>query len=1365
MISKFSVRRPYTVFVVVVAVLVIGYVAMTRMTADLLPDMELPYVVVMTMDMGASPEEVETNVTAPLEASLATTSNLKTMQSMSYNSYSVVIMEYEESSNMDKTMIDIQQKLDQVKGTFDEAVGNPIIMQINPDMLPIMVAAVGVEGMDAIDVTDYVDNDIKPQLESIEGVASVTIAGGIEQKINVTIDPDKVDKLNEEIASAIDAKFVDGEKEIKDAKSEIQSGKNKINAGKETVATQVSEGETELNTKKIELYQTESDLKSQLTTLNATAETLKTAIETLQQAYDGAVKAQEGLTALNQAIEMYDQGMLDDETFAGLAGMSIDEARAQAATLTATIEQINAGIAEQAPILATQGIEISTYEDLPAAISKLSENLTQVNAGIAQINSALSQIEAGKISIDQALSQINKGSILGTLQMSDAMAQLITGEAALTNAETQLDSAKDSAKDQADIHKVLSVENLGAILKAQNFEMPAGYVSGNEGQVLVKVGNKVSDVESLENLMLVDLGMDGVDPIHLSDIANIEVIDNSADVYAKINGETGLLITFEKQTGYATGDVTDSILERFDLLEREEEKGPEFSVLMNQGVYIDIIVKSIVENMLLGAVLAIIILIIFLRDARPTIIIACAIPLSLIFAIVLMYFTGITLNIISMSGLALGIGMLVDNSIVVIENIFRLRSEGMSIKKASVYGASQVAGAIAASTLTTICVFAPIVFTEGLTRQLFVDMGLTIAYTLVASLLVALTFVPAMAQGILRKVKVKEKKEGRFMEGYGKFLRVCMRFKPIVFILLIGLLVGSFVLAVSRGTEFFPEMSSTQITVNMAPPEDEERTFEEMAAYADVLSDRIEEINGVETVGAMMGSGSLLGGLTSGGGSSSNTVTMYVLLQDGVNTSNADFEKKIMNLSKDIDCVTTVSANMMDMGALTGNGISIEVKGNNLEKLRELAGEVSTVLSGVKGIEEIDDGTSNMTSEVVISVDKDKAAKYNMTVAQVFQLVMAELADTSSSTSITTDIKTLDVYVASEDQAEVTINDLKKLKFTYTSMDDEGKEKEEKIPLSRIAEFKETEELATIFRDSQTRYITVSGTLKDGYNVGLVGNDVREKIKKIDVPEGYALVMSGEDQAINEAMEQVLLMLLLAVILIYLIMVAQFQSLLAPFIIMFTIPLAFTGGFLMLFFTGKAVSIIAMIGFVMLSGIIVNNGIVLIDYIIQLRRAGMSKKDAIVESSKTRLRPVLMTALTTIFSMSTMALGMGQGTEMSQPMAIVVVGGMIYGTLLTLIVVPCLYDAMNREKDITEENLDLGEDEKKSIESEVSGVVQSVNGEAYSEAIDKPLETEEDTAGITGGETGQYDNAVSDETENALSIENTVDINKEVEYI
>ena len=891
-------------------------------------------------------------------------------------------------------------------------------------------------------------------------------------------------------------------------------------------------------------------------------------------------------------------------------------------------------------------------------------------------------MEAGKSTTNEALEALNKTEIMQSLTLAKTEAALEQGKAQIEQAEKQIDDTEESAKDSADLSNVLSLDTLNGLLVAQNFDMPAGYASGDEGQYLVKVGEGISTAEELRDTVLIDLDMDSVGIIKLSDVADVEEIDNSDTVYAKLNGEPGLLISFEKQTGYSTSEVTDSILAKFSSLEKAEDEKPHFSVLMNQGVYIDMIVKSILQNMLVGAGLAVLILIIFLRDIRPTIIIACAIPFSVIFAIVLMYFRNITLNIISMSGLTLGIGMLVDNSIVVIENIYRLRKEGEPIKKAAVYGASQVAGAITSSTLTTMCVFLPIVFTEGLTRQLFVDMGLTIAFTLFASLIVALTLVPAMAQGLLKNSKAKESSEdSAFMRVYDKFLRGAMKFKPLVFLIILLLMGASVALALSRGTEFMPEMQSDQVTVTLAPPDNEERTFDEMAEYSDTLIENLQDISEIETIGAMMGNGSLIGGIRGG---SSNSVTMYLLLREDAKISNKEITEKVEKAAEGINCDVEINTALMDMEALTGSGVSIMIKGRDMQVLQKLATESAEAVEQVEGTKEVNDGLENMTKTFVITVNKSKAAKYGMTVAQVFSVVSGKLASTRATTSIETDIKDYDVFVETDEQATITIDDLKKLKIEYTDRED-GDKKE--VALSQMATFKEQEELSSVLRDNQNRYVQVTAKIDDDHNIGLVGNEIEKNLKKIGVPEGYSVELQGENETINDAMRQLLLMLLLAVILIYLIMVAQFQSLKSPFIIMFTIPLAFTGGFFALYMTGKAVSVIAMIGFVMLAGIIVNNGIVLVDYVNQLRREGMNKKDAIVNSAKTRLRPVLMTAITTIISMSTMAIGMGKGVEMSQPMAIVVVGGLVYGTLLTLVLVPCLYDAFNREKDMTEEEL------------------------------------------------------------------------------
>ncbi len=1295
MISKFSVKKPYTVLVGVILVVVLGVVSLTRMTTDLFPSMSLPYALIITTDIGASPEEVESDVTAPIEAAMATTSNIKNVTSMSYNSYSIVTLEYEQNANMDSTIIEIQQELDQLSGAWDDSVGSPIIMQIDPDMMPILMAAVDVDDMTDEEITNYVNNELVANLESIEGVASVSTTGALEEHVQVTLNQDKIDALNEKIQEKIKEQFVDPQSELDDAKAQVESGQDAITDG----SSQLTDAMDQVLEQKSQLYQTQADLEAKRAELVTQKSALEEAISQLQTAYDSAVMLQSAIDSLNElksrSEEMANgtasgenteglEDYLDEQTLAQMTALvgtltgSVDE---QIAALQAQLDTINSSLAAQSAAFAGMGISIQTYQDIPAALSTLNELLAQINTGIATIDSALEQIETGKVTLEDAMATINSNAILASLQMSSSIAQLQSAAASLDQAQTTLDQAKEEALESADMNNVLNAEMLGSLLVAQNFSMPAGYVTEGEDSYLIRVGDKVESVEQLENVVLLDMGMDGIEPIHLSDVADTEIVDNSSESYSKVNGNPAITLSIEKQTGYSTGDVTNRLLERFDSLE-ESTEGLHLTVLMNQGVYIDMIVDSVLQNMILGGILAIFVLLLFLKDFKPTLVIACSIPLSVIFAIVLMYFSNISLNIISMSGLALGIGMLVDNSIVVIENIYRLRNEGCSIRKAAVEGASQVTGAIVASTLTTVCVFAPIIFTEGITRQLFTDMALTIAFTLGASLLVALTLVPAMAAGLLKNTK--EIKHGfihRVQEGYGKVLRVALRFKPVVFLVVIALLVVSMVAAFSRGMSFIDmDMETDQMTVTIEPKEDESLTFEELTSIADEVVEKISSIEAVDTIGAMMGGGGTLNMMSSG---SDDSVSLYLILAEDRDMSMSEIADQIAELTKDMDCEVSTDSSSMDMTALFGSGLTVEIKGNDIQTLQELALEVTDILENAEGTTEVTNGLDDNTPQLAISVDKEKAAEYGMTVAQVFQLVYAKMASNTAATTITTDIKDYEVYIQTEEQAEVTLDDIRNLTFTYT--DKEGEEKE--IAVKEIATFEEGETLSTIYRDSQMRYLDVSAGIDEDHNVTLVSNEIQKELEKMELPEGYSVEMTGEDETISEAMNQMYLMLLLAVIFIYLIMVAQFQSLLSPFIIMFTIPLAFTGGFFGLFFTGNEVSVIGMIGFVMLAGIIVNNGIVMVDYINQLRRGGMAKKDAIVEAGKTRLRPILMTALTTIISMSTMAIGVGNGSEMMQPMAIVTVGGLVYGTLLTLIVVPCIYDAFNRDKSMVEEEL------------------------------------------------------------------------------
>lgn len=1336
MISKFSVKKPYTVLVGVLLVIVLGVVSLGRMTTDLLPDMSLQYALIITTDIGASPEKVEMEVTAPIESAMATTTGIKNIGSMSYNSYSIVTCEYEQNVNMDSVVIEIQQSLDQLSGYWGDQVGTPMIMQINPDMLPIMTAAVDVEGMSALDLANYVENELSPALESLEGVASVSTSGQLEETVMITLDQTKIQALNTLMQKEISGEFVKPEKEIKDAMAKLENGKTAMSGATDQLDTmfdqvmtgkgQVDEAAKELNTQLTALKEQRDQLKKilnivspilelrdktiqeydaaknsleqkkvEVSEVEAKISALETEIATDQkqlQELEGTLEnpelTEEEQNAIRAQIEEVQKHLGENEQ--ALAGCKVQKGTldAEVVLMEGTLntakearDALDKKVLEYAKSLNDTGMmEIKTADDISMIRPALEKILKQMDDGIQQLEQAVEMVEEQQTALPEALDQINLEAAKAAMEMAPAAAELSVAAASLEEAKTALEEAKETALDSADMTEILTVETLSALIIAQNFDMPAGYAYDNDTQYLVRVGEAVKSVKELENLVLMDMGMESVGQIRICDVANVEVLDNSDETYAIVNGNPGIILSLEKQTGYSTGEVTNRLLDKFKSLEQQVE-GLSLTVLMNQGVYIDMIVDSVFENMIVGAILAILVLVVFLKDWRPTIVIACSIPLSVITAIVLMYFTDISLNIISMSGLMLGIGMLVDNSIVVIENIYRLRNEGYSIRKACVEGSAQVAGAIVASTLTTVSVYIPIIFTDGITRQLFVDLALTVAFTLLASLVVALTVVPAMSSFTLRKTKnVKTPWFDKISRGYGAFLEKCLNRKILVLLVTVVLLVVSAAACLSKGMTFMDmDMETDQLTVTVGPKDGEQCTFEELTEYSNEVLEKISDIEGIDTIGATAG-GTSTTSLMSG---ASNTTTMYILLEEDSDVTSGEIAEEIAERTKDMECLVESSSGSSDFSAYFGSGLSVKVKGSDLEQLQEIAAQIAQLAEETEGTVDVEDGLDNTTPQWTIQVDKEKAAEYGLTVAQVYQLVYAEMASNTSTTTLSTDIKDYAVYLQTEEQSNLQLEDIKSLTYTYT--DKEGQEQE--IPLTDFCTMKETTTLSTIYRDAQTRYITVSCGIDEEHNVTLVSDVLQEKLEQLELPEGYSIEMAGEDETIKESMSQLLLMAVLAVIFIYLIMVAQFQSLKSPFIILFTIPLACTGGFFALFFTGKELSVIAMLGFIMLAGVIVNNGIVLIDYINQTRMEGKTKREAILEAGVTRLRPILMTALTTILAMSTSALGWGEGSAMMQPMSITMVGGLTYGTLLTLFVIPCVYDLFNKEKNMVEEEL------------------------------------------------------------------------------
>ena len=1348
MLSRYSVKKPYTVVVAVVLVIILGVVSFTKMNTDLLPSMNLPYAVVMTTYPGANPETVENVVTKPVEQSMATVSNIENVSSVSRENMSLVILEFAETANMDSATIEMRENLDQISSYWDDSVGKPVIIKMNPDMMPVMVAAVEVKDMESTEITDYVTNEIEPEIESIAGVASVTTTGNITESVDVLIQREKLDKTNQKVKDALLGTFeekeqdlADAQQELDDGKKELEDGKEQLESGKEEAAAQMGQGASKLNQGQVKILEGKQEIEQNLKALNEKQEELDKSKEELvakeEEAQGGLEKLQQSKSALEQlptaistmqekkaelegqlaqiqtGIEQIQQGLQYDPENEELHAQLTQMQQSQDAitqgiaeldgkiqetqeTLNTLLGAFEASDAETA--LATVEGQIEEVESGLAQIDEAKEKLQagqeQLDAGKAKLKEAQAQTISGQAQIDTGIEELNTQQLLASVEMSIAGAKIDSGTSQLEEAQKQLDSgkeqledAKEQALDKANLNNILTSDMVKGILSAENFSMPAGYVTEEGTDYLVRVGDKLQDVDKLQDLVILDLGIDGLDPIKLSDVADVAVHDDSSEVYAILNGHPGVLMAIEKQTGYSTGDVSDKIQERFDRL-KEENENLGVSILMDQGIYIDLVVNSVIDNMLSGAVLAILILFLFLKDIRPTFVIACSIPLSVVAAVVLMYFSGISLNIISLSGLALGIGMLVDNSIVVIENIYRMRNEGIPSRKAAVEGAKQVAGAIAASTLTTVCVFAPIVFTEGITRQLFVDMGLTIAYSLLASLVVALTLVPMMSAGLLKKVKSKKTPLfDKIQNVYAKILRKALKIKPIVLLGAVAFLVISMKAAFAKGTAFMPEMESTQVSMTVSV--DKDKTFEELTKASDQVIAAIQDMEDLESIGAMAGGG----GMSSMMGGSSDSVSMYLVLKEDRKLSNEAFEKEILKRTKDIPCEVQVETSSMDMSALGGSGITVQIKGKELDKLQELAQKVGKIVDGVPGTINVFDGMEDTDQEYRIVVDKEKAMEYGLTVAQVFQSVNDHLKEASSATTLSTASKDYDVYVKSDKDEEMTRDEIKNMKLTYTNK--EGKEKE--VKLSKIASFEEAVSPQSIRRDAQSRYMNVTAELETGYNIGLVSDDVEKALKDFELPDGYTMEMKGEDETINDAMGQLILMLILAVVFMYLIMVAQFQSLLSPFIVMFTIPLAFTGGFLALIAADMEVSVIAMIGFIMLSGIIVNNGIVLVDYINQLRQSGMEKKDAIVEAGRTRLRPIVMTALTTILGLSTLAMGMGMGADMIQPMAVVTIGGLLYGTLLTLFVVPCIYDILNRKNYRKDEERLKDEETEESI--------------------------------------------------------------------
>lgn len=1284
--SKYCVKKPYTVVVAVVMVIVLGVISFFNMVTDLLPAMELPYVVVVTTMPGASPEQVESQITAPLEAGLGTVNGVTNVTSTSSENVSTVVLEFDGGTNMDSAMVNLSTSVDQVRGVLPDTAGNPMLLQISPDMLPVMIAAVDMEGMDIYQLTDFASGTVIPAFERQAGVASVSGTGLVEKSVEIRLNEEKIEAINTRVLASVDEELADARAELNDAQKKVEDGRAELESGKTALENQQNDTAAEL-----------ANASAQLDSAIAQAQALasqQTALEASKTALEAEKKGMEQLAAQSGLLEQAAQGVAfilsgapvsDTAQAVEVIKAAGDEAWAAAwgAIVNAPIPGVT--IPDEMKDLTRDGFLdlLNKAQNAPARVAELETALTNINTELMAARAMAEQAKAGVEKAREAYEKLEEGKILAAAGFGSASAQLAAvesalkeGEAQLEEARKQFEDARKAALEQADVSRLLTKEMVSGLVMAQNFAMPAGYLYQGEDQYLLKVGDAFSGVEEVENALLLHMDAGDVGDVRLCDVADVTVIDNSGESYARMNGNPAVAVSIQKASTASTSEVSKTVNAAIEELE-EKYPGLRITPLMDQGVYIQMTVDSVLSNLGWGAVLAVLVLAVFLKDLRPTLVVAFSIPISLMFAVVLMYFSGVTLNMISLSGLALGVGMLVDNSIVVVENIYRLRSQGMAAAKAAVRGAVQVSGAIAASTLTTVCVFLPIVFTDGLTRQLFVDMGLTIAYSLLASLIVALTLVPTLSATMLRQSREKSHPWfDKVLEAYARALDFCLRVKAAPLALATALLALCVWHTTRMGMEFIPNMSANQISATLTLPEDTKRA--DACALTDEAMALMQQVEGVETVGAMdggTGMGMMGMGGSAGGSDTVESMSFYLVLDE-----NADSEKAaddLTALSEQLPgCEVSVTTSSMDLSVLGGSGVELIVRGPDVDELNRITHDLMEILREVEGLEEPTNGQEEGTPQLRLVVDKDAAMRYGLTVAQIYSDLAAALTTETTSTTLTVGAEDYEVVVADE-RGRPDRDTLMQFEFEVAGT---GPDAEPEIhTLSEFASLKDDFSLAAVNRENQQRYMTVSAAVKEGYNATLISRDIQPTLDGYDLPDGYTLEVGGETQTVADAMQDLVLMILLAVVFIYMIMVAQFQSLLGPFIVMLTMPLAFTGGLGALWIAGLPLSVISMLGFLILAGVVVNNGIVFVDYANQLRLEGMEKRAALIETGKTRMRPILMTALTTILAMSTMAFSTGMGAELSKPMALVTMGGLGYATLLTLFIVPVLYDLMFRK--------------------------------------------------------------------------------------
>ncbi|MEQ8523380.1 efflux RND transporter permease subunit [Gracilimonas sp.] len=863
----------------------------------------------------------------------------------------------------------------------------------------------------------------------------------------------------------------------------------------------------------------------------------------------------------------------------------------------------------------------------------------------------------------------------------------------------------------------IPIENVTQILSAENVNLSGGRLEEGTQQYLVRTLNEFKSVDQIRNVVV---ARNQDNTIYLKDVADVTQAYKEREAITRLNGAEAVEIAIYKEGDANTVAVAEAVGARMGDIQQALPDNMKLEKVYDQSVFIASAVNEVKNAGIIGGILAVLVLYLFLRNFWTTVIISVSIPVSIIATFNLMYGNDISLNIMSLGGIALGIGMLVDNSIVVLENIARHREMGKGILESAREGAGEVGMAVIASTLTTIAVFFPLVFVQGIAGQLFRDQALTVTFSLLASLIVAITLIPMLSSIGGKKtetqpldLKEPKTKAGRGLRSvrmflfytiptaitkgikfifrwigkitkalfapfvwafdkvyqatenaYSGLLRWSLNHKFVVLSAALLSFVGSLALVPQIGIELIPQLSQGEFAVEFKLPPG--TPIEETDKALRSVQNNSKNLDNVRTTFAVAGTGNQMDANPEQGGE--NWGELSVTLASG--SSSMDEEVAMNQMRSSLQQVPGLQYKFSRPSLFSfKTPIEIEISGFDLDKLKLAGDAVARKLSSNDRFADVKSTMETGSPEIQILFDRDRAAALGLQVHEVADRIVSNVRGDVATRYSWRDRK-IDVLVRAREADRASIDEIQRLIVNPDS--------ERPIPLSAIADVQIANGPGEIRRVSQQRVAIVSANLNYG-DLGEAAEEVEQALSEVTLPPGILAEIGGQNEEMADSFQSLIFALSLAVFLVYLVMASQFESLLHPFIILFTIPLALVGAILALYITSTTISVVVFIGLILLAGIVVNNAIVLIDLINQMRMKGVEKLEAIKEGGKSRLRPILMTTMTTTLGLLPLAIGFGDGAELRAPMGITVIGGLLFSTLLTLVVIPVMYDILDRK--------------------------------------------------------------------------------------